>query len=185
MAQDCFNHISHKSLTTELRKLQFSTFSCDPSHQTATGGQKILGFPSDAQSCRGLPASKCLQTSAPCYCATPLVAAGDTPLASGLGAGADGIHQFPGAPAVLVWTRVVTGGGRLAAPPTCLNVIHHHSLFILPPSSLHAKANLILGLLIGGAFSQAFFQFTSISSSRRALRRRPPPKGREFSLRGS
>lgn len=49
--------------------------------------------------------------------------------------------------------------------PTCLNVIHHHSLFILPPSSLHAKANLILGLLIVGAFSQAFFQFTSISSS--------------------
>lgn len=50
----------------------------------------------------------------------------------------------------------------------CLNVIRCHSLFILPPSSLHAKANLILGLLIVGAFSQAFFQFTSISSSRRA-----------------
>lgn len=50
----------------------------------------------------------------------------------------------------------------------CLNVIRHHSLFILPPSSLHAKANLILGLLIVGAFSQAFFQFTSISSSRRS-----------------
>lgn len=53
----------------------------------------------------------------------------------------------------------------------CLNVIHHHSLFILPPSSLHAKANLILGLLIVGAFSQAFFQFASILSSRRAWRK--------------
>lgn len=48
---------------------------------------------------------------------------------------------------------------------TCLNVIQRHSLFILPPSSLHARPNLILGLLIVGAFSQAFFQFTSISSS--------------------
>lgn len=64
---------------------------------------------------------------------------------------------------------------------TCLNVIHHHSLFILPPSSLHAKANLILGLLIVGAFSQAFFQFTSISSSQCASRR-PPQKGKKFLL---
>lgn len=67
---------------------------------------------------------------------------------------------------------------------TCLNVIHHHSLFILPPSSLHAKANLILGLLIVGAFSQAFFQFTSISSSQRASRL-PPQKGKKFLLWGS
>lgn len=67
--------------------------------------------------------------------------------------------------------------------PTCLNVIHHHSLFILPPSSLHAKANLILGLLIVGAFSQAFFQFTSISSSQCASRL-PPQKGKKFLLWG-
>lgn len=31
-----------------------------------------------------------------------------------------------------------------------------------PPLSLHTMVNLILGLLIVGAFSQAFFQFTSI-----------------------
>lgn len=68
--------------------------------------------------------------------------------------------------------------------PTCLNVIHYHSLFILPPSSLHAKANLILGLLIVGAFSQAFFQFTSISSSQCASRL-PPQKGKKFLLWGS
>lgn len=68
--------------------------------------------------------------------------------------------------------------------PTCLNVIHHHSLFILPPSSLHAKANLILGLLIVGAFSQAFFQFTSISSSHCASRL-PSQKGKKFLLWGS
>lgn len=67
---------------------------------------------------------------------------------------------------------------------TCLNVIHHHSLFILPPSSLHAKANLILGLLIVGAFSQAFFQFTSISSSQCASRL-PSQKGKKFLLWGS
>lgn len=78
---------------------------------------------------------------------------------------------------------VVEVGGCRAAQPTCLNVIHHHSLFILPPSSWHAKANLILGLLIVGAFSQAFFQFTSISSSRRAPRRSPPRKREEILVR--
>lgn len=63
--------------------------------------------------------------------------------------------------------------------PTCLNVIHRHSLFILPPSSLHAKANLILGLLIVGAFSQAFFQFTSILQSQ-CISRRPLQKREEI-----
>lgn len=53
-----------------------------------------------------------------------------------------------------------------------------------PPSSLHAKANLILRLLIVGAFSQAFFQFTSISSSQCASRL-PPQKGKKFLLWGS
>lgn len=67
---------------------------------------------------------------------------------------------------------------------SCLNVILCHSLFILPPSSLHAKANLILGLLIVGAFSQAFFQFTSISSSQCASRL-PSQKGKKFLLWGS
>lgn len=68
--------------------------------------------------------------------------------------------------------------------PACLNVIRHHSLFIFPPSSLHAKANLILGLLIVGAFSQAFFQFTSISSSQ-CTWRLPPQKGKKFFLQRS
>lgn len=95
------------------------------------------------------------------------------------------MEYVPGTPTVLVWTHIPTRGAlRCAAQPTCLNVIHRHSLFILPPSSLHARANLILGLLIVGAFSQAFFQFTSISSSRRAPRRRPPRKGRNSRYEG-
>lgn len=188
MAQDCFIHIYHKSLITELCNLQFSTQLCGLKAWVTNHNCKpeVFEFPTIWHLKLLLYYSGVFSSFMFLYSehrflvnVESVLSADDTPFVCSLIAKAGGAR-----PRYTDCSHPNEGSAALLSLHVSMSFATIHSSSS-PPSSLRARANLILGLLIVGAFSQAFFQFTSISSSWRAPRRRPPRKGTKFSLWGS